>query len=103
MSYRLEIAISARMDIAENTRWLQGGTSDQAASRWVAGVLRSIRTLADLPLRHPIAEESEKFVEEIRQLLHGKGANRFRILFAIRGTTVVVLYVRHVALDVLEP
>jgi hypothetical protein len=43
------------------------------------------------------AVESEIFSEEVRQLLYGKSKNIYRVLFAIRDTTVYVLYVRHSA------
>jgi hypothetical protein len=37
-----------------------------------------------------IAVESEIFPEEVRQLLDGKSKNIYRVLFAIRATTVYV-------------
>jgi hypothetical protein len=43
------------------------------------------------------AVESDIFPEEVRQLLYGKSKNIYRVLFAIRDTTVYVLYVRHSA------
>ncbi len=105
MSYQLDLAISARLDIQRTSLWLRTNRSRDAADKWLARLLKSINTLTDHPLRHPIADENDKFPEEIRQLLHGRGNNKYRILFTVRHreNVVVILYVRHAARDELEP
>ncbi|MGD0044665.1 MAG: hypothetical protein ABSE84_30385 [Isosphaeraceae bacterium] len=56
------------------------------------------------PLRCPVAAESDKFSEEIRELLYGRQKRRkHRIIFTLREDTVYVLYVRHTARAELEP
>jgi hypothetical protein len=47
--------------------------------------------------RCTLAVEYEIFSEEVRQLLFGQSKNIYRVLFAIRDTTIYVLYVRHSA------
>ena len=47
------------------------------------------------PYRCGLAVEHEIFPEEVRQLLHGKSKNVYRVLFVIRDSNVYVLYVRH--------
>jgi hypothetical protein len=59
--------------------------------------MNSIATLQEKPRRCALAIEHEIFPEEVRQLLHGKSRNIYRVLFTIRGATVYVLYVRHSA------
>ena len=57
--------------------------------------MNAIATLQEKPRRCGLAIENEIFPEEVRQLLHGKAKNIYRILFTIREATVYVLYVRH--------
>ena len=62
-------------------------TSPTAAEKWLAGLYKAIDTLQTRPLRCPIAAESDKFREEIRELLYGKRGKRkhkHRIIFTIR-------------------
>jgi hypothetical protein len=59
--------------------------------------MNTIATLQEKPQRCILAVEHEIFPEEVRQLLFGKSKNIYRVLFAIRDTTVYVLYVRHSA------
>jgi hypothetical protein len=42
-----------------------------------------------------LASENGHFAEEIRQLLYGRGRNRYRILFTIGEEAVHVLHIRH--------
>jgi hypothetical protein len=44
-----------------------------------------------------LAIENKIFPDEVRQLLHGKSKNVYRVLFTIRDTTVYILYLRHSA------
>ena len=62
-----------------------------------------METLTRHPLRCPRAAESDRFPEELRELLYGKRKNKYRIIFTIRGSEVVVLYVHHSARKELEP
>ena len=73
------------------------------ADRWLTRLATAINTLATRPLRCPIIAENDKFVEEIRELLHGRKTNQHRIIFTIRDDMVSILYVRHVARDEIEP
>jgi hypothetical protein len=62
-----------------------------------------METLTRHPTRCPRAAESDKSPEELRQLLYGKRRNKHRIIFAIRGNDVVVLYIHHSSRDDVEP
>ena len=59
--------------------------------------MNTIAKLQEKPFRCALAVENELFPEEVRQLLHGKGKNKYRILFTVRQNIVSVLYVRHVS------
>jgi plasmid stabilization system protein ParE len=104
MTYRIELAVTARADIHQQAHWLRDQASPAAANTWLAGRYKAIASLETRPLRCPIAAESHKFPEEIRELLHGRSKkHKHRIIFTIREDTVHVLYVRHTARDELEP
>ena len=49
------------------------------------------------PARCPVAPESRKFPQEIRELTHGKRRHKhkYRILFTVTEKEVHVLHVRH--------
>jgi len=101
MSWHVVIARPAAREIQEQFDWL-ARRSRAAANRWRDSLLRAITTLEDDPLRCPEAAEAE-WHEGLRELLHGKRRQVHRILFEIRGQTVVVLRVRHSSQDYLRP
>jgi plasmid stabilization system protein ParE len=97
MKFRVIIEPTARIGIREAIRWKTARGSEGEAARWYNGLERKILSLGAHPLRCPIAAESEKFPEEIRELLHGSKNSRYRILFTVRDDEVHVLHVRHSA------
>lgn len=103
MTYRVVIEPTAERGIREAVRWIARNASPAVAARWYNGLVKRARTLATFPRRCPVAAESDKFPEEIRELLYGKRQHRHRILFTIREDTVHVLYVHHGARDELQP
>ena len=102
MTYQIEITAGAHDDAETAYAWLAERSREQA-DRWYQGLFQQIDSLEKLPLRCPLASESDKLPEEVRVLLYGKGRQRYRILFTIRGDTVVVLYMRHVSRGEIEP
>lgn len=64
------------------------------ADQWFRGLMNTIASLQEKPRRCALALEHEVFSEEVRQILHGKSKNIYRILFTIRDDTVYVLSVR---------
>jgi plasmid stabilization system protein ParE len=101
MSWHVVIARKAAREIEAQYDWL-AERSEAAADRWRDSLLQAIGTLADNPERCPEAPEAE-WHEGLRQLLHGKRRRVHRILFEVRGETVIVLRVRHNAQDFLAP
>jgi plasmid stabilization system protein ParE len=99
MSFRVAIARKAAREIEGQYHWL-AERSRAAADRWRDGLIEAIGSLEENPERCPEAPEAE-YHEGLRQLLHGKRRHVYRILFEVRGDTVVVLRVRHAAQDLL--
>jgi plasmid stabilization system protein ParE len=102
MNYRVFIQPPARADIESAYAWLAEQSSD-AAAHWYNGLEKAVGSLESWPRRCPLAPENDAFAVEIRQLLYGRRAGRYRILFAIRGREVHILHVRHGARRQLGP
>jgi plasmid stabilization system protein ParE len=106
MKYQIELAATAKADIRRQAHWLLEQVAPAAAEKWLDGLYKAIDTLQTRPLHRPVAAESDRFPEEIRELHYGKSGKRqhkHRIIFPVRNETVHVLYVRHTARDELEP
>lgn len=102
--YRVEITARARDEADEIHAWMAANLSPAFADQWYKDLLTQIGTLAKLPTRCPVAAESHRFPDEIRELLFGrKKSSRHRIIFKIVDDTVYVLFIRHTARDELEP
>ena len=94
MKYRVVIESSARYDIDVAYDWIKE-RAPLAAIKWFNQVDDAIRSLARNPHRCVAAPESVEFEQDIRQLVHGRCAGRYRILFVIEADAVHVLHVRH--------
>lgn len=62
-----------------------------AARRFISGLRRRMKTLAEMAERCPIAPENGLDGLEIRHLIYGQ----YRIVFALEDRCVVVLQIRH--------
>lgn len=103
MEFRFEFAPRALRDADEAYRWILENSKSQAqADRWYRGLFKKIETLKTGPRRCPVADESDVFDEEIRELLYGKRRGVYRILFAIRGQVIHIFTIRHGARGPLE-
>ena len=71
--------------------------------RWLDGIERAIKSLETFPTRCGLAPESEQTAVEVRQQFYGRRANKYRILFVVRGDVVYVIEVRHGARRRLGP
>jgi plasmid stabilization system protein ParE len=103
LKYRIELAATAKADIQQQAQWLRDQASPAAADKWLAGLYEAIGTLQTRPLRCPVAAESDKFLEEIRELLCGRRKHKHRIIFTLRNDIVYVLSVRPTARGEIEP
>jgi plasmid stabilization system protein ParE len=96
MTFQVELTPVAEIQIEQSYQWYRD-RNPEFEDRWFRGLMNTIATLQEKPQRCILAVEHEIFSEEFRQLLFGKSKNIYRVLFAIRDTTVYVLYVRHSA------
>ncbi len=89
---RFEVIISpsAEADIAESFVWGLTEWSIEQAEKWVVQLRREIARLRTLPLRCPIAPESEEMAIELRHLIIG----RYRVLFYVKDDEIRVTHVR---------
>ena len=97
MNFRIEITERARDDADTAYAWMAENISAAHAEKWYQELFEQIDTLVHFPARCPIARESRKSPEEIRELTYGKRRHKhkYRILFAIRGDVVAILSVHH--------
>jgi plasmid stabilization system protein ParE len=93
MKCRIELAATAKANIRGQAQWLREQVAPLAADKWLAGLYKAIDALQTRPLRCPVATESDKFPEEIRELLHGRQKrHKHRIIFNTPRGYVYVLY-----------
>jgi plasmid stabilization system protein ParE len=102
MAYKLKVTRRALAEAYQTYEWLAKDSPARAA-RWLQGLFAKIDTLKTNPERCPLASDNSEFKEEIRELLVGKRRNVHRVLFTIRESTVVILYIRHSARGPLQP
>jgi plasmid stabilization system protein ParE len=94
VKYRVVIESSAQSDIDAAYDWIKG-RAPLAAIKWFNRVDDAIRSLARNPHKCVAAPESVEFEQNIRQLVHGRRAGRYRVLFVVEADAVHVLHVRH--------
>jgi plasmid stabilization system protein ParE len=102
MKHRVEVAQTAKRNVAEAFEWLRE-RSPAHATRWFNGLAEAVAGLEVMPKRWGLARESRHFDEEIRQALYGKRGGVYRILFVVRGDVVHVIHIRHAARLELSP
>jgi plasmid stabilization system protein ParE len=103
--HRIEITARARDDADAAHAWMTEHISPAFAEKWYQELFKQIETLARHPTRCPVAAESHKFPEEIRELTFGKRRHKhkYRILFNVRENVVTILYVYHGSRKEIEP
>ncbi len=95
MALHFKIEHDARIEILGHFHRI-AEQSPHRAAKWYHGLLAKIETLEKLPLRCPVASESESTIRPVRELLYGKKKQAvYRILFEIDDGLIRVLSVRH--------
>ncbi len=101
MNYRIEISSVAEAEADIAFLNLAQVVSSTKAVQWYEGLLQTIESLSQMPKRCPLARENQRFGQEIRQLLYGRGRNTYRILFTILeeqdDPIVRILHIRYAA------
>jgi plasmid stabilization system protein ParE len=96
MAFRVEISPQAFQDLDEVAQHIIRQVSFERAERWFRGLMRSIRSLQEMPTRCPMAAKSEELGRDVRVLFHGRKNRAFKIYFDIRDESVVrVFHIRH--------
>jgi plasmid stabilization system protein ParE len=94
MSFRVRLTRDAQLDFERRLATLatrSPGAAQQLNDRFEEALFR----LRDRPLSCGLAFENPAFPEEIRHLLFGfRRKRRYRALFTIRGSEVVILAIR---------
>ena len=102
MTYTVIITEQALEELEITYQWLLKRT-EQHAPAWYNRVLDAINSLENIPARCPLAPENEgggrgergEADEEVRHLIVGDRIHAYRIIFAIRSQTVVILDIVH--------
>jgi plasmid stabilization system protein ParE len=95
MTFRVETTVEAEQDADNILAWLLSEHAGETGIRWFAALQDVVASLAELPLRCPLAPENAVFPFEVRHLLYGRKPHVYRILFTIEDQTVYVLHIRH--------
>ena len=95
MTFRVETTAAAERDADAILDWLLSEHAGETGMRWFAALQDAIASLAEFPVRCPLAPEKVAFPFEVRHLLYGRKPHVYRILFTIEDQTVYVLHIRH--------
>lgn len=100
MPYRIELTDRAERDVRRLFEALDAQNSAHART-WLAGLERLILSLDERPGRGAAVREDPS----LKQVLHGRGRNVYRIIYAINepDRIVSVLHIRHGALEGFDP
>lgn len=84
----------ARDEAVDTASYIAEHAGAAQADAWLDELERTVHSLSEYPRRFALAREASLFPgEDLRQaMLHNH-----RIIFAIRGSTVHVLHIRHAA------
>lgn len=89
--FTVRLNADAEDDILDSYEWGLRNWGEEAAEKWIRGIYGEIfERLSTFPERCPIAQDADVPAREVRTLLIG----RYRILFEIRGSEVIILHVR---------
>jgi plasmid stabilization system protein ParE len=103
MAFTVILQRRAQREIAENAAWLESTLGLRAADRWRVGLLTGmVSALEADPHRYPQAHEAPELGVDLRELLHGRRRQIYRVLFTIDGATVFVHRIRHATQDRLQ-
>lgn len=99
MLYQVSYTTKAVADINSILEWFDAQSAKEAGDRWFIELHAKIETLEHQPQRYSIVPELSMPEVELRELLFGKRANKFRVIFRIHHDRVFVLRIWHGARD----
>lgn len=105
MNYYVQITSHASQQLAETALWWAENSNVDQALKWLEGFETAIASLAHSALQHSASRENDLYdlPYTVRQLLYGVGRKpTHRAVYEIRGGTVYVVAIRHLAQNDLE-
>ena len=69
--------------------------SPKNALTWLERLESKLERIGEFPEAHPLARENADHKIELRQMMFGKGRNKYRVIFTVKENDVVVLDIRH--------
>jgi plasmid stabilization system protein ParE len=94
MSFHVRVVARAREDFETIIAWI-AQRSPEGAERLTARFEEALCSLEENPFIAPVATESDRVGEEVRQIMfRTKSGRTFRALFIIAGSEVKILRVR---------
>jgi plasmid stabilization system protein ParE len=103
MTRRVELTERALREMDRTYGWLVSERSLDYAQRWHDVMSDAFDSLASDVFTWAEAPEAVSSGRDIRQMIVGKKRRAHRVLFEVRGNRVVVLRIRHVSQDYLQP
>lgn len=104
MTFFVEVTDQADREAELSAGWWAEHRSIDQAIQWLRCFERMVATLSEMPQSHSLSNENDDFPYELRDLLFGVSTKpTHRAVFTILDDRVVVLTVRHFALDRLTP
>ncbi|WP_050027350.1 type II toxin-antitoxin system RelE/ParE family toxin [Verrucomicrobium sp. BvORR034] len=94
--YEIIIQPRAEVDLDEIYVWLMEHAPGYAEG-WFNAFEARLAQLTTFPERFPLAPENQfgVFDRQVRQLLHGNGFWKYRVLYFVEGTSVQIVHIRH--------
>jgi len=102
MKYKVLITSKVQLQLVASARWWSEHRDANRASQWLEGFEEAINSLSDNPEQYGLARENDLYElpYPVRQLSYGLGKKRtHRALYEVRGDSVFVVAVRHLAQD----
>jgi len=102
VKYKVLITSKAKTQLVDCARWWSEHRDADQASRWLEGFEEAVVSLGDHPGQHVLARENDLYELPfpVHQLLYGLGKKpTHRAVYEVRGDTVFVIAVRHLAQD----
>jgi plasmid stabilization system protein ParE len=96
MRYRVLLTKRFARHLQEMGDYIAADNPKRAVS-WIEEVEAKVMKLDYFPESHPYARENESHDIELRQLVFGRGRDKYRVIFTVKESDVVVLDIRHAA------
>ena len=98
MKYSVVVTRKAKDDL-RHYYMIAAEHAPETAARWLQRFEDILQTLSTNPTRCSLAPENDLVDQTIYHLFYGKRSGRYRALFAIEGSRVLVLHIRRGTID----